>query len=715
MAVPASSPVQSRPHFSTLRILCLGLLLLAAISPARAARWPDLDPAELADKTPQVDPEAGAEILFREVIISHDSFSQFTRRYYVRAKIYSKRGVDEFAKIELPYDKKTDLYDIRARTTLPDGQSIEIGKKDIYDRQLIKTGKERVKVKSFSPPGLIPGAIVEYAYTEQYDDWSWYVAMYFQSDLPTRLVRFKFRPMNAGEFDAFYARKFSIHSLFFNCPKQEMKTDREGYYTFELRDLPAVKEEPFQPPALVSDSSAILCYSFEQNPSPEAYWKQQSKELHERTLRRTKSTRLVRNTLASIVAESDSPERKLEKIYDYCRSKILNRSLDGDTFSREERAKLKPNDDATDTLNAGNGTDEDINVVFIALARAADLDARAAAINDRSFLFFNPILTESFVTSSFVAAVRTDGKWRFFDPGARYLPFAVLSWQNTATAGIVADPKNGAPTPTDPSPAEASQEKHLATFQLDADGTLDGDVVMEFSGYNEAAMKSDLASKTPSERKDYVREDIRQYLKLAELTDLKIENAADPLGSLKIAFHLRVPEYADSTGSRLFFQPAVFQKNVPAAFPQSTRRTNILFSYLHIDSDDIRIAPPDGYELEQASAPAPMDLGGFGDYRVALAASRKTGAIHYQRTFALRTLALDLKFYPDVQAAFNVIHERDAHTLTFKRKNSEAPASSHDATSRAPETPQPAPTPAASTPPLIQPASTPPLSRAGAL
>ena len=141
------------------------LLLLFAL-PAHAAKWQPVDPAELADTKPQVDPEAGAEILLREVVIHHNEIDEFVRTYYVRAKIYNQRGLEEFAKVELAYDKKTTVRDIAARTIKPDGTILELGKKDVYDRVVVKAGSERVNVKSFAPAGLEVGAIVEYSYTE---------------------------------------------------------------------------------------------------------------------------------------------------------------------------------------------------------------------------------------------------------------------------------------------------------------------------------------------------------------------------------------------------------------------------------------------------------------------------------------------------------------------------------------------------------------------
>lgn len=153
-----------------------------------------------------------------------------------------------------------------------------------------------------------------------------------------------------------------------------------------------------------------------------------------------------------------------------------------------------------------------------------------------------------------------------------------------------------------------------------------------------------------------------------------MENAADSTAPLKISFHLRLPEYADRTGSRLFFQPAVFQKNEPPLFTEATRRTSLIFPFCYVDSDEIRITLPEGFELEEGSSPGSLNLGELGSYELSVGISKKTGALVYRRDFALRAVAVGAQYYAAVRDAFEEINKRDAHTLTLRRKPAETNA-----------------------------------------
>lgn len=656
--------------------MVLATLILAACPPLHAAKWDPIPPEELASDKPQVDPEAGAEILLRKVIIDHSSLDGFTRQHFVRAKIYSARGVDDFVKIELPYDKEIEIRDIAVRTIKPDGQIIELTKKDIYDREIIKIGKERVKVKSFSPAGIEPGAIVEYSFTEVSDNWEFFVSIFFQTNLPARRVLYLLRPIDFSQLYYADTRNVNLRALNFNSPGQSLKADNNGYFPFELRNVPAARDEPYQPPRLNCQSSILVYYTFEKPVAPKAYWEKAGADLHKRMLKETKADKLIRTTLDGLLTAGDTDDARLRKIYDFCRVKIINRYSATAQFTREQRKKFKPNETAADTLKAGHGTSEDINALFVALSRAAGFDARYVNAGNRAFLQFDPSVTESFMAGDLIAGVRLDGQWRFFDPGVSYLPYATPHWRNTYTGALIAEPKNAELVNIHPSPAVESIIKRKASFRLDVDGTLEGDVTVEYTGHHAVMQKFELDSKTTAERETHIREDIQSNLKLAELSGIKVENAEDPVAPLKITFHLKVPEYADRTGSRLFFQPAVFQKNEPPRFTEATRRNDIMFQFRYVDQDDIRIVPPDGYALEEASAPGPLAMGELGTYDVTIGKIKSSETVVYRRNFTLNAIQIPASMYEAVQSAFDIAHKRDAHTLTLRRKpaSGETPA-----------------------------------------
>ena len=57
-------------------------------------------------------------------------------------------------------------------------------------------------------------------------------------------------------------------------------------------------------------------------------------------------------------------------------------------------------------------------------------------------------------------------------------------------------------------------------------------------------------------------------------------------------YHVRVPEYAQRTGKRLFLQPGFFLKGIDPMFSAGTRRYPIYFHYPWSEEDKITIDLP---------------------------------------------------------------------------------------------------------------------------
>lgn len=635
-------------------VLALGL----ASSLLAASRWGDVTTDDFKNAPLLIDPEAGAEVLVSETAIDESDPGNVAWTYFVRARIVDERGVGRFRKIELPFDGNTTITRIEARTYKPDGSVLALEKKDIFERDVVKTRSSRRSVKSFAPPGLEPGVIFEYSYVEQRERISGFWPLRFQRDLPARLVRFRIKP--------YPVPGYGLRSLSFNLPQFSLKPDSQGFFLFEASNLKAWKDEPFQFPPMQLQASALIFFSQETGKmSPERYWAEAGEQLFKRTETAAKPTKAVRAALTGMIAPDDTPDAKLLKIYNAVRTRLVNQGLDISGFTGEQRRKFPKNDNAEETLARGHGTGDDLVIAFTALARAAGFDARLAQANDRTFILYNEKMREPFVFRKLIAAVRTGQTWTFCDPGAVYLPFGMLEWKYTGTSALVADREHALLPAVSMSPAADSVRTRQASFTLDQQGTLEGRVTVTCSGYLDAAAKDRYDALSPEEREKRLKEEVQKQFPLAELSEVVFEHAADPLQPLVLSYQLRLPEFAERTGSRLFLQPAVLHKGVPPIFNEPERRSPILFHHLYRETDAIEIVVPTGYMLEAGNAPAGLDLGKFGRYEVKIGYAAQSAKITYAREFELFAAGLPVKYYAGVKALFEEVSDRDNHTLTF--------------------------------------------------
>ena len=72
------------------------------------------------------------------------------------------------------------------------------------------------------------------------------------------------------------------------------------------------------------------------------------------------------------------------------------------------------------------------------------------------------------------------------------------------------------------------------------------------------------------------------------------------------AFHIKISNYAQRTGKRIFIQPSFFQNNKHPMFAASERKYPVYFHYPWAEQDDVEIELPAGYALDNAEAPEPI-------------------------------------------------------------------------------------------------------------
>ena len=88
----------------------------------------------------------------------------------MRLKIFDEKGKEKAATIDLPYGDKRNILDVAGRTIKTDGTIVELDKKAVFKRDLVRAGGLTRKAVSFAMPGVEPGAIVEYRWKESVDD-----------------------------------------------------------------------------------------------------------------------------------------------------------------------------------------------------------------------------------------------------------------------------------------------------------------------------------------------------------------------------------------------------------------------------------------------------------------------------------------------------------------------------------------------------------------
>lgn len=638
-------------------LFCLGLISPAAVF--AGDDWRPVDPADLALKVPLVEKDADAEAIFWEVRVDDSVREELSLRNYIRIKVFTDRGKESQSKIDLLYFGSNRIKDIAARVIKADGTIVELKREDVFERTIVKANGVKVKAKSFALPGVEPGSIVEYRWREVRPGGSANrLRLQFQREIPAETVTYFIKP---------YA---GMRYMPFHIGETRFVKDKDGFSKLTLTNVPAFHEEPRMPPEDEVRSWVFLYYTDETKVDTEKYWKDLGKSFYEIFKDSMKANDDVKAAIAGIVGDAAGPEEKLQRIYDFCRSKIKNISDDASEMSDDEKKKLKDNKSPADTLKRGMGSGQDIDMLFAALAKAAGFDARLALSGNRDDLFFNRDLANAtFLASSFIA-VKVGEQWQYFSPSEMYTSFGMLGWPEESQEALITDAKEPVWVRTSTSAPEKSLEKRTATLRLLEDGTLEGDVRIEYSGHLGFDKKEFNDDDSPAQREETLRDSVKGRLSTAEVSRIQIENVTDPVKPFVYAYHVRVPGYAQRTGKRIFLQPAFFEHGVGPLFAGSERKHPIYFHYPWVEQDDVAIELPAGYALDNADAPSPIISLPITEYRPTIGVTADGRKLVYKRRFLFGgggNILFPGKAYAGLKTLFDMINKADNHTITLKQ------------------------------------------------
>lgn len=650
------------------RLVRLLILAAAVFGGARLAAKIDWDPvpaSDLAATDCALFPGAGAEMIFSRQAMEASGASEWMT-YYRRVKIYQPKAAEEQGVMDIEYPASQRAWDLAARVIKPDGRIAEYGKKDFNESVAAKTRDFKVKRSTLAIPALEKGDVVEFQWAtgiESEDfNYSWW---YSQLKMPVRDFYFRV----AGS-------RRDCRLLWFNSRNESDRAKGDGIQLHMKNVLP-FEEEPFSPPERDIRSWFLVLYTsyglrwYKSND----LWREFSSELADEFRLLTKPDGTLKAKAAEVIGDATSNESKLQRLYEFTQRHVTNLDYFDSDKLQDAKKRLDKDDDRQtprETLTRATGRTRHVNELFAALARAVGFEvtqARSATRgiilqvrNDNGWLFLRDQ----------VVAVKVGEHWQKYAPGDYFVPVGLVDPSNEGASSLLCQRDKVIWEDMPVANATSSHLKRQGRFTLDAEGNLEGEVVITRDGHVASeSRRSYHGDQTETIDTEYT-ESITRRLPSAELTDLKWENFGDNREPLITRYKLRVPAYADMVGTKLILPTNVFQHNVPAAFSAAERKFPIIFPYAFMEEDDIEIVLPEGFELDAPSSPANVaDIANVAGTTYAMKYSPKTRTLGYRRTYTLGQegrLSFQSQAYALIKSAFDKMKRSDDHKIVLKEK-----------------------------------------------
>lgn len=635
-------------------LFAMSLTLCCIAVTASGAEWLPITPEELSMTAEPKASGAPAIILYRQ--IDRDDVDS-TQSVYLRIKVLSEEG-RRYADVELPYRKgKESIRSIEARTIRPDGSIVKFDG-TIYDKPLIKKRSEKLMSKTFTMPDVQVGSIIEYRYRFFMNEAYVYDSQWVLSaDLFTKLGKFSLKPNNY--FNMTYSWPVGL-------PPGATTPVRQGAdVRMEVRDVAAFEEEDYSPPEMQLKYHVDFIYtsSVSLEKDPILYWKKFGKDMHRKIEAFVDKRRAMEEALTQIVAPGDSPDIKLRKIYARTQQ-VRNISFERQKTEQEsKREAIKDATNVADVWKRGYGTAYDITWLFLGLTRAAGFDAHAVLVSTRDVYFFNDRLMNPNHLNTNVVLIKLDGKDLYFDPGVALAPFGVLPWEETAVRGLTLD-KNGGTWITTPFPsADSSTIERKAELRLSTNGTLEGKIVVTYTGLEALWRRQTERNDDEADRKEFLENQLKSDIPTG--IDVKLTNQPDWTNSatpLVAEYELRVPGWASGAGQRLLMPVGLFGGGERGIFKQARRVHPLYFNYPATSSDDIQITLPDGWQASSVPSPRTEQQEVVG-YKSS--AEQKDNVLRLRRELMLHLLLVEKKYYASLRDFFQQVRAGDEEQIVL--------------------------------------------------
>src|SRR5262249_17750392 len=155
-------------------------------------------------------------------------------------------------------------------------------------------------------------------------------------------------------------------------------------------NIPPFEKEPFSPPD-VRTKARLVFYYRGSNMTTSEYWANAAGELSRVLENFMKESPAIVSEAKQITNGAADDDEKLQRIYSRVQ-KIRNLSYEREKSDEEKkRERLRDNKNVDDVLRNGYANGNELDQLFIALARAAGFDAEPVLISDRDDPFSKEI------------------------------------------------------------------------------------------------------------------------------------------------------------------------------------------------------------------------------------------------------------------------------------------------------------------------------------
>ena len=557
-----------------------------------------VEKSDLELKECSIDKDAEAMYLFDQGVVYYrkgpTTLFEMHESRRIRIKILKEKGINH-ANIKLPYysdGRYEKIIDIEAIVyNLDEAGNIvttKLEKKAFYRQQL----NAYYSAITFTFPEIKVGSIIEYRYEKVRESWSNIDPWVFQHDIPTKFSSFNITLPEYFNFTTTQQISFPVEnkkdlvSQSINLPDGNINFSATEY-SYKMRDLPSLKEEPFMGAA--RDYLQKIEFQLSSITVPGALtqnfrntWPALTKELMDNpSFGMQLKKNLDRDAELTGIMALTSKTDKLLNIYRYVQKNI---QWDGTEDMYTDGVK--------NAWSKRKGTNADINLILINLLKDAKIEAYPLLVSTREHgkvLETYPFLQQF---NKVIALAIIDETPFILNAADKYNPARLIPYDVMGTDAFVVDKeKSGFITLWD----SRQVKKNYVFFQssINEKGEMAGEAIISSFDYS----KNPRVKNFKEGKEKFISQYFTSVHPSVNIKDLEINNLENDSLPLEQKVKFSIP--VSSSGDYNFFTLNMFSELEKNPFVSDSRQTDVDYGYNQNYIINGHVNIPEGYQFEQ--------------------------------------------------------------------------------------------------------------------
>jgi hypothetical protein len=611
-------------------------------------------------------PDDGAVVLFEKNFTKmylDGNWDIVSERNFHIAYLYFNEKSSNILSHKLHLSKRSSLIEFSAKTIKPNGEVIELGEKDLF-RASSSSGISFTDDRSlkFTFKGAQPGDILEFNYKVKSFETIVSMSMWqVQKSIPVLYTTFSVEIPSIFTRNHLIWRSKPINTDLGkperskNLLNQDSQKDRSFIYTWEKKNIPALKREPFSPPYRNVAQCMLVGLSKEE-------WNDFCKDYWEDIDHTFVMTADIENLAESIVTADMNEKEKIDAVYEYTQSNYRY------VFEDLNSTGVIPHT-ADVIVKNKYGDCKDMTVLNVLLLRALNIDAWPALVRTRSYgtLFLDLVSSDFNHMIAYVKA--SDGSEYWLDATGSSSPVDEIYPENEGVYALVLYPDGTSRIKLIPeSKSKDNVLRRDIEYTIDKDGHINGTARFNYTGNKNISIRSTLKDGSASDMLKTFSRYLNSYAPDIKLDSLKYDDPSEIASEFNVSFNFTKENFGSKAGDILIFKPSIFSISADLdVFQDEERKYPLFFSSPHRVVDNVKIKTDNAMYKVKSVPENIKDKNNYVSFST-VASAYSDGTARYRREYQLKKRDIPAAAYQKYRSVEKAIAKAANENVVLERK-----------------------------------------------